>query len=216
MVRNVFFWNELLQLLNLILLDDIGEHNVELIQLRNPCTGKEGRYICMPEQQKFFELLKFAEPLRSWFINDLVSVDGFIYMTTLVDPLFLVLPYLQEHSAQMFNPLDQILKDEEYGRIHELVNYISNEQLAMVIDLRIISFQKHFLYCLAFQIGDQKGDNDLKAFKYNEEKTLNWLEFKCSKLLKALVAKNIHVDAGAKSATFVKSEKLYNPEDTGG
>lgn len=53
----------------------------------------------------------------------------------------------------------------------------------------------------------------MKAIKYNEEKTLRWLSVKVRKVYKALSEQNVFVDNGAKSATFIKSEKLQNKED---
>lgn len=45
----------------------------------------------------------------------------------------------------------------------------------------------------------------MKAYKYNEEKTLTWLEGRVKTLAKLLKEKNIHVTSGAISATFVAS-----------
>lgn len=56
-------------------------------------------------------------------------------------------------------------------------------------------------------ISDRKGDEELNAFKYNEEKTLSWLKKKTERVSDILKQKNIHVSSGAASATFVKSSK---------
>lgn len=45
----------------------------------------------------------------------------------------------------------------------------------------------------------------MKAYKYNEEKTLTWLEGRVQSLAKVLREKNIHVTSGAISASFVAS-----------
>ena len=45
----------------------------------------------------------------------------------------------------------------------------------------------------------------MKAYKYNEEKTMTWLEGRVRRLAKVLREKNIHVSSGAVSATFVSS-----------
>lgn len=45
----------------------------------------------------------------------------------------------------------------------------------------------------------------MKAYKYNEEKSLTWLEGRVQSLAKVLREKNIHVTSGAISATFVAS-----------
>lgn len=53
-----------------------------------------------------------------------------------------------------------------------------------------------------------QGDEELNAFKYNEDKTLSWLKKKTERVAEILKQKNIHVTSGgAISATFVKSSR---------
>lgn len=49
------------------------------------------------------------------------------------------------------------------------------------------------------------GDEDLNAFKFNEEKLMTWLQKKSERVAEALQSKNVHVMGGSISATFVKS-----------
>lgn len=58
-----------------------------------------------------------------------------------------------------------------------------------------------------------QGDEDLNAFKYNEEKTLQWLQKKTERVADILKQKNIHVGTGAVSASFVKSSKTDQTDD---
>lgn len=51
------------------------------------------------------------------------------------------------------------------------------------------------------------GDEELNAYKYNEEKALSWLQKKTERVAEVLKQKGIHVSGGAVSATFVKSGK---------
>lgn len=46
----------------------------------------------------------------------------------------------------------------------------------------------------------------MKAYKYNEEKTLSWLEQRVRRVATVLKDKNIHVRSGAVSATFIASQ----------
>lgn len=55
----------------------------------------------------------------------------------------------------------------------------------------------------------------MKAYKYNEEKSIAWLENKIRKLAKILKEKNIHVTAGAVSATFICSNVSNENVDEG-
>lgn len=56
----------------------------------------------------------------------------------------------------------------------------------------------------------------MKAVKFNINKTLKWLTLKCNRLRTVLEQRKFYVDNGAKSATFVKSEKLQTEPDQGG
>lgn len=62
-------------------------------------------------------------------------------------------------------------------------------------------------------ISDRKGDEDLNAFKYNEEKTLAWLKKKTERVSDILKQKNINVSGGAVSATFIRSGKGDVPDN---
>lgn len=55
------------------------------------------------------------------------------------------------------------------------------------------------------------GDEDLMAYKYNEEKTLNWLQRKVERVAEVLKQKGINVTTGsAVSNMFVKSGKTQS------
>lgn len=64
-------------------------------------------------------------------------------------------------------------------------------------------------------VADRKGDESLQAFKYNEEKTLNWLKKKVERVAEVLKQKSIHVSQGAISATYVKNTKYESGTELG-
>ena len=51
------------------------------------------------------------------------------------------------------------------------------------------------------------GDDDLKVFRYNHKKTLNWLQAKVERTALALEQTDVHCAAGSQSSTFVRSSK---------
>lgn len=54
----------------------------------------------------------------------------------------------------------------------------------------------------------------MNAFKYNEEKTLNWLKKKTERVADILKQKNIHVaGSGAVSSNFVKPKSDSNDQE---
>lgn len=139
--------------------------------------------------------MQFCEPKRSWFIDQTICSNGKLYLTTLVDPLFLILPYLYNQCQSRAMILDQFVADETYPNTGRLIKSVSYQQIEL--------------------IGDKKIIGDLVAFKYNEDKTMKWLKAKCLKTIDVLKQKNIFVGQGAISSTYVKSEKLDESVDTG-
>lgn len=102
--------------------------------LRNPGTGKSSKYIFHQNSYEFFELLKFNEPFRTWFVGEIVTNDGAIYLSSSIDPLFLLLHYIQKQASDKYIPLEHILIDETYqDNMTLLAEAISTEQLLLVI-----------------------------------------------------------------------------------
>ena len=106
--------------------------------------------------------------------------NGKLYLTTRIDPMFIFIQYIEEHSKTRAQPLDQIFAGNET----KFLEYFTNSQMKMV--------------------ADQKGSDDLKAFIYNEHKTLKWLKKKFTMLMKSLIQQNI-ISTGATSSNYVKS-----------
>ncbi|KAL0849956.1 hypothetical protein ABMA28_011879 [Loxostege sticticalis] len=154
--------------------------NFTIISLPHPATGKPAKYCLDDVNSKMYEVVSFNEPYRSWFIDETVKSDGSVMLVTPINPVFLVLPRLKEHCSNRAMPLEDLLSEKGYDKILDFIGTLEN-------------------------IGDLKGSPDMKAYKYNEEKTLNWLRERVRKLSKVLRQKNIHVTSGAASATFVTS-----------
>ncbi|KAI5642285.1 hypothetical protein NE865_05647 [Phthorimaea operculella] len=154
--------------------------NFSIITLPHPADNRPTKYVLDDEHNKMYEIVTFNEPHRSWFIGETVKSDGSILMVTPVNPLFLVLPRLREQCTNRAIPLEDLLSEKGFDKI---LDFVTNMD----------------------KIGDLKGPADMKAYKYNEEKTLSWLEERVRKLAKVLREKNVHVTSGAVSATFVAS-----------
>ncbi|CAK1600077.1 unnamed protein product [Parnassius mnemosyne] len=165
----------------LLVKDSVLENsNFSIITLPHPAHGHLSKYCLDYLNKKLYEVVSFSEPYRSWFMGDYVKCDGSILMITPVNPLFLVLPRLREQCNNRAVPLEDLLSEKGFDKIVHFVTNMNN-------------------------IGDLKGPVDINAYKYNEEKTLNWLKERIHKLAKVLKEKNIHVMPGAVSATFVAS-----------
>lgn len=162
---------------------DGGLPNV--VKLRHPASNQPAMFVFGPGNLTVQEVLTFDENKRSWFIDDNVKSDGKMHLSTPIDPIFLILPYLRK--SQQTQPLEQCLWDEDFPETSRLA-HCQNLKLTLV--------------------ADRKGDESLQAFKYNEEKTLSWLKRKVERVSDILKQKGVHVSQGAISATYVKSTKF--------
>ncbi|XP_053987578.1 ribonuclease H2 subunit B isoform X1 [Hylaeus volcanicus] len=162
----------------------------DVIKLRHPASNQPAMFVFSPGNLTVQEVLTFDENKRSWFIDDNVKSDGKMHLSTPIDPIFLVLPYLRK--SQQAQPLDQCLWDEDFPE---------TSRLAQCQSLKLTL------------IADRKGDESLQAYKFNEEKALIWLQKKVERVSDVLKQKGIHVSQGAISATYIKSTKLENASE---
>ncbi|XP_012226478.1 ribonuclease H2 subunit B [Linepithema humile] len=165
--------------------NSINENQADVVKLRHPASNKPAAFSFSPGNITVQEVLIFDENKRSWFIDDSVKSDGKLHLSTPIDPIFLVLPYLRK--SQLAQPLEQCLWDEDFPETSRLAQ-CKNLELSLV--------------------ADRKGEESLQAFKFNEEKSLKWLQKKVERVADVLKQKGVHVSQGAVSATYVKSTKF--------
>jgi len=77
-------------------LGDKDEDQPEIVKLRHPGSNKPAMFVLGSGNCTIQEVLIFEEKKRSWFIDDSVKSDGKLYMSTPIDPIFLILPYLRK------------------------------------------------------------------------------------------------------------------------
>jgi ribonuclease H2 subunit B len=126
------------------------------------------------------ELVQFNERHRSFFVGELLLSNGMVYIATKIDPLFVFIQYLEQSCNDRVEPLEQILE----GPAEIFIKFLNDSQMKLV--------------------ADQKGPDNLKAFKYNEIKTLQWLKKKLNLIQKSLSKQKIFT-SGSSSTNFVKS-----------
>ncbi|XP_073256562.1 ribonuclease H2 subunit B-like [Porites lutea] len=156
------------------------------IKIPHPKTGKELQFLLSHSGDKVFEVLRFKEEPRSWFVEDSIQKDGSLYVITPVDPLFLILPYLTKFS-QKFTTLEQLLVDEKHPCIGTLTGCISPDELLNICDV--------------------KEDDDLQVYRLNNDKTIAWLKTKVEQTADSVPSSGVHVSKGSQSATFVRSKR---------
>lgn len=171
-----------------------SDRDLEILNLSHPRTGSGAKFLI--HEKQVYEIISFQERYRCWFLGQSVVSNGNVYMTTCIDPLFLILPFLATECTDRAVPIDQLLVDTEAVKNGRLIETLADDQLELVADV--------------------KRSGDIKAVKYNEEKTLSWLQRKCEKLIPKLMEHRIHCGTAATSANFVKSEKMDMDKDSKG
>ncbi|XP_078088060.1 ribonuclease H2 subunit B isoform X2 [Mustelus asterias] len=157
-------------------------------RLRNPKTGTAALYLFNAGARQVYEVKAFDEEYRSWFIGQSVQHDGRLLFVTPLDPLYLVLPYLIQASEKgKFQPVDQVIKDEDFPRCSSLLNCT-----------RTLPSLHH--------LTDEKEIGNRKFYKYNKEKTLVWLKKKVEQTVKSLKNSNLSVGGGVQSSMLIRNK----------
>ncbi|XP_025424136.1 ribonuclease H2 subunit B [Sipha flava] len=170
----------------LILPDSLtNDQNIErkFVKLRHPQTSELAMFVFSEKDKKLAQMRSLPFDHRTIFKdNEVIPIDR-IDFVTLIDPLFIFLPYFVKYSS-MFSPLDQILTDEDFPELNNLLMKLSE-----LSDLQ--------------QVANKKEVGDLILWQYNESKTLEWLSPKVEKVLQVLVSQQINVNPNAAiSSTF--------------
>ncbi|XP_073958882.1 ribonuclease H2 subunit B [Choristoneura fumiferana] len=169
--------------------DSLLQNSVfNIVTLPHPVHCKPAKFCFDETHKKIYEIVMYNEPHRSWFIDETVKSDASMLMLTPVHPVFLVLPHIKEQCSSRAVPLEDLVLDKKFNKVFKFLADLNN-------------------------VADLKGPEDLRAYKYNETKTLSWLESKVHKVAKELKEKNIHVSSGAVSATFVASNASSDSVD---
>ncbi|XP_062136016.1 ribonuclease H2 subunit B [Drosophila sulfurigaster albostrigata] len=177
---------------NLLQADD-GEQRMRLERFYHPGKGQLAWFITHQDRH-IMEVLEYAEPRRSWLLNNEVCSNGRTYMTTPFDTTLLALHHLRKHCSQRAMSLDSIGVDESDASVNRLLTKFTN-----ATSLKCVS--------------DVKVSGDLIFYKYNAERTLAWLALKTRGIVAVLKAKQVHCGLGAKSENYVRSEKLVTETD---
>ncbi|AWP13359.1 putative ribonuclease H2 subunit B [Scophthalmus maximus] len=165
------------------------------VRLRNPSTDATCLYMLGAGDVQLYEVKAFEEDFHSWFVGQTVQRDGRLLFITPMDPLYLMLPYLNKAGKEgKFQPVDQIVMDEEFPACSRLLSCT------------------HSLASL-HHIAEEKEVGSLKFHRYSQEKTMSWLKKKVERTVVALRKKNISVGEGVKSTTYVRVKSEYQEED---
>ncbi|KAH8271124.1 hypothetical protein KR018_000681 [Drosophila ironensis] len=166
---------------------------LQLERFFHPGSGKDALFVTHQSGQQLMELLEFAEPRRSWLLNNEVCSNGRIYMSTPLDATILALHHIRKHCSQRAMSLDN-LAAEEPNNSRLLTEFLDPEALKCVADV--------------------KKSGDMLFYKFNQERALAFLALKTRRVAEVLKGKRIHCGHSAQSQNFVRSEKL-SADDAG-
>jgi ribonuclease H2 subunit B len=168
----------------------------EIIPFQHPRTKRLAPLVFY--NNKLYDIQFLTHPIvgdelkegpASWFVGNSVVSDGRLGMVTPIDPLFLVIPFLTKNGSK-YTPLDQIfpMSTPEAPNTH-LLSKQSNmtSQLSHLCD-----------------VNDKYGP-DMIFFRYNEEKTLKWIQKKIKNVKQLLdINPNIYSKCGSDGPQFSK------------
>ncbi|KAG8187516.1 hypothetical protein JTE90_019947 [Oedothorax gibbosus] len=165
------------------------EGKYSVIRLKHLKSGSTA--LCaLDSTNKLYEIVHFTEEFSSWFVDNSVVQDGSLYLLTVVDPLFFILPYV--NTDNKFCPLEDLLVDADFPDVHKLIKCCNSTEL--------------------LNIFDTKESSGFKVFCYNKTKTLHWLQQKAKYLASSLKNKSIDINDGSKSTSLRTNEEKENPE----
>lgn len=118
-----------------------------LLHLKHPKTGAKACYMITGDTLQ--EIHWFKEQFSSWFLGNHVLEDGSLYIGTPVDPIFLLLPVLDDaqmkkaDDAGKFRSLEDILYVEGYpGYLH--LSCMLGNALDAVCEVRDVGASKFY------------------------------------------------------------------------
>lgn len=158
-----------------------------LVDLPSPKDHRPQSFLCDEDNFALYEIVKYSEPFRSWFIDNLLCKDGHMNYLTKVDPLFVFLPHLIKYARQQFRSLHDVCQ-EYAGEFTTTDKKLCRLECALKPD---IDWQ---------QVCDTKDLDGEMFVRYNQDKTLSWLAGKHDRLCKAL---EDQVDSGTSRATVI-------------
>ncbi|QCE16139.1 ribonuclease H2 subunit B [Vigna unguiculata] len=146
-----------------------GNGSGQMIMLRHPKSGNATQYLFANGMLQ--ELHWFKNLYGSWFLGDYITEDGRLYLSTPIDPVFIMLPIFEEARMKKgddlgrFRQLDEILFIDGYPGYMQLMSVVEN-------CMRLVSEVK--------EVGSSK------FFRLDDSKVLRWLCYKVCQLKQTL------------------------------
>ncbi|KAG0561431.1 hypothetical protein KC19_9G064400 [Ceratodon purpureus] len=150
--------------------EDTSAFQRHFLHLRNPVSGKQACYVvgCDGRLQ---ELNWSKQRHTAWFIENSVCADGSLYLATPVDPLFVILPILEQLRMK---------KGDDMGKFRSLDDIVSVDGYPGYECLRPYLQRSLGIICESREVGEDM------FYRLDDSKVLAWLLCKVAKLSEAL------------------------------
>ncbi|GAB2276163.1 hypothetical protein Dimus_010898 [Dionaea muscipula] len=147
-----------------------GNNVGHLLLLRHPKSGISTTYLFVNESLQ--ELHWFKQSYGSWFLGDYVCEDGGLYVSTPIDPVFVLLPIFEE---------GRLKKGEDPGKFRQINEIIFVEGHPGYQHLLSAAERSMPSVCDVKEVGS------MKFFRLNDSKVLTWLCKKVYRLRETLL-----------------------------
>ncbi|CAN7118907.1 unnamed protein product [Brassica rapa subsp. narinosa] len=168
-----------------------GNKPGELLTLRHPKSENGTCYIFSNEMLQ--EIQWFKQSYGSWFLGDYISQDGSLYMTTPVDPVFILLPIFDEARMK---------KGEDPGKFRQLDEILFVEGYPEYQHLLPLAEKSMQIVCQTQEVGS------MKFYRLDNSKVLAWLTCKVSCLKKTLPELDKNYAAQGEKQTLVDAVSI--------
>ncbi|KAI9305827.1 Ydr279p protein family-domain-containing protein [Cunninghamella echinulata] len=129
--------------------------------------GKLSTFLYHESTLQLYELSKVAQGRKScWLVKDTIFIDGAIHFINRMDPLFIALFILKQQNMkqEQFRTVDDIFAETDF---HRIINDAFCKQLLHLCDTQEIA-------------------QDMFVYRFNQEKSLQWLKQKIDTFLSHL------------------------------
>jgi hypothetical protein len=139
------------------------------VTLPNPRDGRAQHFLCDEENLTIYEIIKFSEKYRAWFIDNTLCREGHFNMLVKYDPLFVFIPILMKLAQSQFRPLHDICQE-----------FATDKREFSALECALSPYIYWQSIC-----DTQEIDGDLFV-KFDETKTVAWLVKKHDRLMDKL------------------------------